>query len=874
MGGKEVSNDNLYSSDFNNDQDLSEADTRAKFIDPMLKKAGWKENQIKREYQVSKGKIIKKNGKEKRKKAQYADYLLVYNDYPVAVIEAKKAKKSKDAGLDQGKSYAKKLGIQVVYSSNGYGVVEYDFSTHKQKFLNGFPSPEELWERIDLNDNIKEKESPLLVPYHKDPIKKMTPRYYQEIAINKTIENILNGENYILLTMATGTGKTYTAFQIVWKLAQSGYCDKVLFLADRNVLRNQAYNSFDAFDEGARCVIKNGKSPKAGKVFFSTYQALYSGEKDKLYQEYDEDFFDLIIIDECHRSGFGTWNEILQYFDSAIQLGLTATPKRSDNIDTYQYFGNPIYTYSMKQGIEDGYLATYSIFNIKTNLDAEGLDLDDLGIEAPEISRHYLTTKDYERIVTIPQRTDAMIDDFLNRVKSLDKFNVMDKTVIYCVNIDHAREVTRLINNKMAHLGIDNYAVPIVSEENRAEEHLEEFQDKKSKTPVMAVSVDMLTTGFDAPTLKNIVYFKPIGSEVVYKQIKGRGSRLAESQNKLSFNIFDYVDCTDVFEDPDFDGTPEEIEEDVEGELENQQNKVWSYTIKKSGLDFEDLPQKIKEDSQLQGAITTYQDEALPNLEKKMSGEEIKQVKDNLKYLLNTNEDDLDKLISDFNTQSKKDDSIIKRAYTSLKANHKPGSSNKKGGKVKVEKLEINNVTVYIKEKKYLEIDENGRQVTFEEYIDEVRENVRKLIPNKEKLYEMYSDPDRREELLSKLKNYFVEEDRLEIALDRFDAEFVDMINHVAFNGTLVSREERINAFKNKHQDFLEQFDDLQQRIIFDLLDKFKIGGVEQIDDPKILTAPPFNEYTNVSKVVKKFGGIDELRSILYELEEKLITVA
>jgi type I restriction enzyme R subunit len=291
-------------------------------------------------------------------------------------------------------------------------------------------------------------------------------------------------------------------------------------------------------------------------------------------------------------------------------------------------------------------------------------------------------------------------------------------------------------------------------------------------------------------------------------------------------------------------------------------------------LDFEDLPQKIKEDSQLQGAITTYQDEALPNLEKKMSGEEIKQVKDNLKYLLNTNEDDLDKLISDFNTQSKKDDSIIKRAYTSLKANHKPGSSNKKGGKVKVEKLEINNVTVYIKEKKYLEIDENGRQVTFEEYIDEVRENVRKLIPNKEKLYEMYSDPDRREELLSKLKNYFVEEDRLEIALDRFDAEFVDMINHVAFNGTLVSREERINAFKNKHQDFLEQFDDLQQRIIFDLLDKFKIGGVEQIDDPKILTAPPFNEYTNVSKVVKKFGGIDELRSILYELEEKLITVA
>jgi type I restriction enzyme R subunit len=331
---------------------------------------------------------------------------------------------------------------------------------------------------------------------------------------------------------------------------------RVLYLADRNVLRNQAYNTFEPFGE-ARDVVESGHALKSRDIYFSIYQAMYTGEEgDRFYQQYPPDFFDLIIIDECHRSGFGTWNEILQHFSGTVQLGMTATPKRDDNIDTYQYFGEPAYEYTLADGIEDGYLAIYKIHRVQTNLDKEGLVL----------GHETFTTRDFERVVRLPDRNDTIVRHLVGLVDAVD--SAMNKTMIFCVDQEHAAAVTKRINNERRALGIADYAVRIVSDEGEfGQEMLERFQDNDKLTPVVATTVDLLTTGVDAPNARNIVFLRPINSMVVFKQIVGRGSRICEEKGKLSFRIFDYVGCTELFEDREFDGFPAFLEEtDIEVE--------------------------------------------------------------------------------------------------------------------------------------------------------------------------------------------------------------------------------------------------------------------------------------------------------------------
>jgi len=756
---------------------LNEADTRAKLIDPKLKESGWTEHLINREYPISDGKIIKIGNVEKRGKALSADYLLRYTNYPVAVIEAKSEDHPPDAGMSQAKDYAKRLDIKFAYSTNGHGIVEYSFVTGLQQGVNRFPTPDELWNRLEMTKNYATVR-PFLVPYHYDPVEQIRPRYYQEAAINRCVEAILKGQKYLLLTMATGTGKTYVAFQLVWKLIKSRTIKRVLFIADRNVLRDQAYNAFDAFGEG-RCVISEGKAPEHCIVYFSIYQALYSGEKGKeLFREYEPDFFDMIIIDECHRSGFGTWNEILRYFEKAVQLGMTATPKRKDNIDTYKYFGNPVYQYSMKQGIEDGYLAIYQIFQRFTNVDLEGIRPSEYGYFNPELEDRSYLTKDFERIIVLPDRTDEIIDDLTETLHRISPNYPKDKTIIYCVDINHARYVYQQINNKMAHLKIPNYAALIVSEEGRvARELLEDFQSKEKETPVIAVSVDMLSTGFDAPTVKNLVHIAPIGSELVYKQIKGRGSRIMEAKGKLLFNIIDYVGCTKMFEDPEFDGTPAFIEEggDVAGKG----------------------PEAIDKVSE--------------------SGE---------KY---------------------------------------------KVSPVPRKKVTIRGVDVFIAEKKYFEISEDGTILTFEEYIDKAKSEVKNFVPSKEELFKLYLSEEKRVELIEKLKDYFISEELLATALEVFDTEFVDMISHVAFEGALISRKQRVEAFKNNSQEFLSRYNEEQREIIFELLDKFQIGGISEIN-VDALEVPPISGHGSITDIVNIFGGITQLNETLNYIQQGIMS--
>ncbi|MEM0215400.1 MAG: DEAD/DEAH box helicase family protein, partial [Archaeoglobaceae archaeon] len=535
---------------------LSEEDTKVKLIDPKLKKSGWTEDKIRREVHLTPGRVINEDGK--REKGKFADYILYYSPgFPIAVVEAKEETKSALDGLGQAKNYAKMLGLFFAYSTNGHEIEEFDFTTNQQRTLEEFPTPEELYRRY-INHIFGPREvkcDPLNYPYFITPGGRR-PRYFQEAAIKSVIEAILNGRRRILLTMATGTGKTYVAFQIVWKLIKSGYFQRVLYIADRIFLRDQAYNEFSPFED-ARAVIESGNVPKNRQIYFSMYQSLYSGEgENRVYKQYPPDFFDLIIIDECHRSGYGTWKEILDYFSSAVHLGMTATPKRTDNIDTYAYFGEPVYTYSMGQGIEDGFLAPFQIFRIFTNLDREGLKLEEAihqgaQIYIPEESdlKEIYTLEDFEREIVVPDRTRKICEHLASLLK---RFNPMQKTIIFCVSMEHAAQVAKEMQNIFSYLGYDDYAVRIVAEEYEAKALYEKFRDSESKTPVIATTVDLLTTGIDVPSLRNLVFLKPISSKVYFKQHIGRGCRIDETTGKYFFRIIDYVNATRLLDEWDY----------------------------------------------------------------------------------------------------------------------------------------------------------------------------------------------------------------------------------------------------------------------------------------------------------------------------------
>ena len=544
----------------------NEEDTKLHCITPALQSKNWTGPRITMEYPISAGQIVLQGDGHQRLQPQKADYLLRYSkSLPIAIVEAKDEDHAVGSGLQQAMGYAEKLGLLFAYSSNGHGFEEWDFTTNTQRSLeiNDFPTPDQLWRRLcefralDANRPI----NPLLHPYWRDPTGKKMMRYYQEVAVNRTIEAILKGKNRILLNLATGTGKTFISFQIAWKLFKSGYFSnkRILFLADRVVLRGQAYNAFEPFKEGAgdpRSEI-SGEILLGRQIYFGIYQGMYAAGSDgmRLFEQLPADYFDLIVIDECHRSGFGTWNEILRHFPGAIQLGMTATPKRSDNVDTFQYFGDPIFTYSLGQGIDDGFLANYKIHKAKTDLDLEGLTWNNViregvRVEIPEAAtpREHYATSDFERQITLPDRMKVHCEHLSGLLRIYGR---MEKTIIFCVNQDHALEVRDHLNRLSSDLNISNYAVRIVSEEADAQALLEKFQAVEKPTPVIATTVDLLSTGVDAPSVRNIVFFKTVTSPTVFKQIIGRGSRLCEDTDKYWFRIIDYTGATDLFDEWD-----------------------------------------------------------------------------------------------------------------------------------------------------------------------------------------------------------------------------------------------------------------------------------------------------------------------------------
>ncbi len=557
----------------------TEADTCRRFVVPKLQAAGW-ENEpysIAEQRTITDGRIVPVGKGFIRRAPKRVDYILRYRrDFPLAIVEAKREYKTAADGLQQAKQYAEMLGLKFAYATNGVETIEFDYFTGKETKIESYPTPEALWQRFRRGESLTSDTAAqqLLTPINFTL--RQGERYYQEIAINRAVEAIVTGKPRILLTMATGTGKTPVAFQICWKLWNARWNrtgehrrPKILYLSDRNILIDDPKDKIFAQFGDARAKIENGNAIKSREIYFSIYQALAKDERRPgLYKEYTPDFFDLIIIDECHRGSArdeSNWREILEYFKPATQLGMTATPLRDDNRDTYLYFGNPIYQYSLRQGIEDGFLAPYRVHRVISQWDAAGWrpskdDLDRYGREIPD---EEYQTRDFERAVALRARTEAIARHLTDFLKKTDRFA---KTIVFCVDQEHASEMRQALNNLNSDLvkNFPDYVCRVTADEGDiGRGYLSKFQDVESQTPVVLTTSQLLTTGVDVPTCKNIVIARVVGSMTEFKQIIGRGTRVRDDYGKLWFNIIDYTgSATRHFADREFDGDPAFISEE------------------------------------------------------------------------------------------------------------------------------------------------------------------------------------------------------------------------------------------------------------------------------------------------------------------------
>ena len=547
---------------------MNEAETRAEHIDPALKAAAWgvvNGSRIRREYPIAPGRI---EGRGRRGKPLTADYVLEYRNTKLGVIEAKAYDEELTEGVAQAKNYAGKLAIRYGYSTNGRGIHSIDMQTGGEGEIVAFPTPEQLWSMTFATEDAWRDRFAAVA--YEDKGGSHPGRYYQDLAIERVMAAIAAGRDRILLTLATGTGKTFIAFQIAWKLFQARWNrsgeatrrSRILFLADRNILANQAYNAFSAFPEDALVRIspedirKKGKVPKNGSLFFTIFQTFMSGpEKDGKpsphFGEYPPDFFDFIVIDECHRGGANdesNWRGIMEYFAPAVQLGLTATPKRKDNVDTYRYFGEPVFIYSLKEGINDGFLTPFKVKQIQTTLDYYVYTPDDTVVEGEIEAGKLYDEPDFNRSIEIREREKKRVEIFMEQI------NQSEKTLVFCANQAHALLVRDLINQVKTSKD-PNYCQRVTANDGAlGEQHLRDFQDNEKSIPTILTTSQKLSTGVDARNIRNIVLMRPINSMIEFKQIIGRGTRLYDGKDY--FTIYDFVKAHQHFLDPEWDGEP------------------------------------------------------------------------------------------------------------------------------------------------------------------------------------------------------------------------------------------------------------------------------------------------------------------------------
>jgi type I restriction enzyme R subunit len=551
---------------------MNEAETRAELIDPKLKENGWDSKndpdvKVHREFIIAPGKLKASGG---RNKPVIADYVLAYKNRKLAVVEAKSDECEISEGVHQAKNYAEKLHLDDTYSANGLAIYYIDMDSAKEGPVNDFHRPAELWNKAFPVKNAWQDSFDRIPTENKGGT--MGGRFYQDIAVERTLDAIAEKKNRILLTLATGTGKTFIAFQIAWKLFHTRWNlhydgqrrPRILFLADRNILADQAYNAFSAFPEDALVRIKpndirkKGRVPTNGSLFFTIFQTFMSGtdqdgQPQPYFGGYPPDYFDLIIIDECHRGGANdesTWRSILEYFTPAVQIGLTATPKRRENVDTYKYFGNPVYIYSLKEGVNDGYLTPFKVKKITSNLDEYRYQTDDTVAEGEIEEGRVYTESDFNRIIEIKAREEKRVKLFMGLIDQ------NEKTLVFCATQDHAAAIRDLINQYKSSKEA-NYCVRVTANDGELGElYLREFQDNERSIPTILTTSQKLSTGVDARNIRNIVLLRPVNNIVEFKQIVGRGTRLFEGKN--FFTIYDFVNASERFQDPEWDGEPTE----------------------------------------------------------------------------------------------------------------------------------------------------------------------------------------------------------------------------------------------------------------------------------------------------------------------------
>ncbi|MBU2568775.1 MAG: DEAD/DEAH box helicase family protein [Gammaproteobacteria bacterium] len=788
---------------------LSERDICTKYITPAILEAGWQQTQFREEVKLTDGRVMVRGKLAARIKnpdakggPKRADYVLYARpNVPIAIIEAKQNKFPVGQGMQQALSYAEMLDVPFSISSNGDGFLIHDRTgltdpTERELSLEEFPRLDQLWplylqwKGLTTEDSIKLIEQ----PYYSDGTG-MAPRYYQRVAINRTIEAIANGQDRILLVMATGTGKTYTAFQIIWRLWKAKKKKRILFLADRNILVDQTMQQdFSPFGEVMH-KITNRQVKKNYEIYLCLYQAVTGKEEwKKIYRQFPEDFFDLVVIDECHRGSAdedSAWHEVLDYFKSATHLGLTATPRETKDVSNSRYFGDPIYTYSLKQGIQDGFLAPYKVIRIVSDKDAAGYTpekgkVDKTGSEIPQ--REY-NTKDFDRNMVLEKRTRFVARKVWEYLSQIDPYA---KTIIFCEDQEHAermrQELVKLIPEAASNR---KYVMRITGDDTEGKAQLSYFIDNDEKFPVIATTSKLLTTGVDAKTCKLIVLDQNIFSMTEFKQILGRGTRLREDYNKLYFTIMDFKGATRLFADPDFDGEPVVIYEPKE-----------------------DDPIVPPEDLATDETKDLGEPEPSPY--------------------------DLERL-------EKEDDEP------------RQGRS-----KYYVDDVEVNDGVV---QTRYLDAD--GKLIT-EDLRDYSRRKLKEEFGSLKDFLKRWNETDRKQKILQELEDQGIPIDLIKEAVPKSDDfDVFDLVAHIAFDQKPLTRQER--ADKVKKRNYFGKYGDQARAVLESLLDKYADHGIADIEDPKILELPPFDQYGTKTQIRRGiFGGPEKFTQALSELEQVL----
>ncbi|WP_139736110.1 EcoAI/FtnUII family type I restriction enzme subunit R [Escherichia coli] len=794
---------------------LTEADIITKCVMPAILNAGWDNTtQIRQEVKLRDGKVIVRGKVAARRTVKSADIVLYHKPgIPLAVIEAKANKHEIGKGMQQGIEYARLLDVPFVFATNGDGFIFRDATAaegeclEKQITLDDFPSPAELWQKFCLWKGYTQAQLPVITQDYYDDSSGKSPRYYQLQAINKTIEAVSNGQNRVLLVMATGTGKTYTAFQIIWRLWKSKNKKRILFLADRNILVDQTKNNdFQPFGTAMTKVSGRTIDP-AYEIHLALYQAITGPEEDqKAFKQVAPDFFDLIVIDECHRgsaSEDSAWREILDYFSSATQIGLTATPKETHEVSSTDYFGDPVYVYSLKEGIEDGFLAPYKVVRVDIDVDLQGwrTTKGQTDLNGEVIDDRIYNQKDFDRTMVIDERTELVartITDYLKRT------NPMDKTIVFCNDIDHAERMRRaLVNlNPEQVKKNDKYVMKITGDDEIGKAQLDNFINPKKAYPVIATTSELMTTGVDAKTCKLVVLDQNIQSMTKFKQIIGRGTRIDERYGKLWFTILDFKKATELFADERFDGIPEKVMDTTPEDIADPES------------DFEEKLEEISEHDDEQ--VTGVDEPPAPPYQV-------------------TDTDDVGPL---------------------------PEEDEKK-----IRKFHVNGVAVGVIAQRVQYYDADGKLVT-ESFKDYTRKTLLKEYASLDDFTRKWQDADRKEAIIHELEQQGIIWEVLAEEVGK-DLDPFDMLCHVVYGQPPLTRKERAENVRKRN--YFTKYSEAAQAVLDNLLDKYADAGVQEIESIQVLKLKPFDSMGTLPEIIKTgFGDRNGYNQALSELENEI----